>query len=168
VIEIVRGDITTLDVDAIVNAANSALIPGGGVDGAINRAAGPGLARAMAAFHGCKTGNAVITPAFNLKAKYVIHAVGPIWHGGNENEEADLRRAYESAFERAASATTPPIRSIAFPAISTGIYGFPKDRAADVALLVMQAHESRFDRIIACLFDQESLELYRYRLNEPG
>ncbi len=161
-IDVVRADITTLDVDAIVNAANSGLIPGGGVDGAINRAAGPGLARAMAAFGGCATGQAVITPAFNLPSRFVIHAVGPVWRGGDHGEDDLLRSAYESSFMLAER--EPTIRSIAFPAISTGVYGFPRERAAEIAVEVMRSHEKRFDRIVACLFDEESVTVYRARL----
>lgn len=158
-IEVLKADITTLDVDAIVNAANSALIPGGGVDGAINRAAGPELARAMAAIGGCATGDAVITAGFDLTARFVIHAVGPIWQGGTRKEETLLRSAYESVFD--AANTERSIRSVAFPAISTGIYGFPKARAAQIAVAVMRAHEQDLDRIVACLFDDETLALYR-------
>ena len=163
VIEIVRADITTLDVDAIVNAANSSLLGGGGVDGEIHRAAGPELARAAGVFAPCATGNAVITPGFRLRARFVIHAVGPIWHGGAAGEAALLAQTYENAFALASGDGT--IRSIAFPAISTGIYGFPKDRAASVALSAMLAHEREFERIVACLFDGESLELYRQELD---
>jgi O-acetyl-ADP-ribose deacetylase len=158
-IEILRADITTLDVDAIVNAANSALVPGGGVDGAINRAAGPELARAMANIGRCATGQAVITPAFELRCRFVVHAVGPIWRGGGGDEDALLRSAYESAFRCALA--EPTIRSIAFPAISTGVYGFPKERAASIALGVMREYEASFDRVVACLFDDESLAVYR-------
>ena len=158
-IEVVRADITTLDVDAIVNAANSALAGGGGVDGAIHRAAGPALMAATRVFGRCATGDAVITPGFRLKARYVIHAVGPIWHGGKQREDEQLARAYERSFERALHAGD--IASIAFPAISTGVYGFPKPRAARIALDVMRAREDDFERIVACLFDDESVALYR-------
>ena len=158
-IEVVRADITTLDVDAIVNAANSALAGGGGVDGAIHRAAGPALMAATRVFGRCPTGDAVITPGFRLKARYVIHAVGPIWHGGKQHEEELLARAYERSFERARDAGD--IASIAFPAISTGVYGFPKPRAARIALDVMRSWEDDFERIVACLFDDESVAIYR-------
>ena len=158
-IEIVQADITTLDVDAIVNAANSSLLGGGGVDGAIHRAAGPELVRASAALAPCPTGDAVITPGFGLRARYVIHAVGPIWHGGDRDEIALLARAYHRAF--ALARDNPEIRTIAFPAISTGVYGFPKDRAAEIALDAMRANEASFERIVACLFDRQSAELYR-------
>lgn len=157
-IEIVRGDITTLDVDAVVNAANSTLLGGGGVDGAIHRAAGPELARASGPLGPCPPGEAVITPGFLLRARFVIHAVGPIWSGGNHGETAILRRAYEHVFRIARE--IPEIQSIAFPAISTGAYAFPKDRAARIALAVMLDNERQFDRIVACLFDRESELLY--------
>jgi len=158
-IEVVRADITTLEVDAIVNAANSALVGGGGVDGAIHRAAGPALMEATRVFGRCPPGEAVITRGFRLKARYVIHAVGPIWHGGKQREDELLARAYESSFERAREAGD--VGSIAFPAISTGVYGFPKPRAARIALEVMRGWEDDFERIIACLFDDESVALYR-------
>jgi O-acetyl-ADP-ribose deacetylase (regulator of RNase III) len=164
VIEIVRGDITTLDVDAIVNAANSTLLGGGGVDGAIHRAAGPELARAAGPLGPCPPGEAVLTPGFALRARFVIHAVGPIWSGGDHGEPAILRRTYSHAFQIARE--TSGIHSIAFPAISTGAYGFPKDRAAHVALAVMIDNEPHFKRIVACLFDSESEQLYARTLLE--
>jgi O-acetyl-ADP-ribose deacetylase (regulator of RNase III) len=158
VIEVIQSDITALDVDAIVNAANSSLGGGGGVDGAIHRTAGPSLAAAAVPLGPCPPGDAVITPGFRLKARYVIHAVGPIWSGGKRGEPELLRRAYERCFQIAAD--HGDIRSIAFPAISTGAYGFPKPLAAEIALGVMSAHESKFDRIVACVFDSENLSLY--------
>jgi O-acetyl-ADP-ribose deacetylase len=130
-IEIVEGDITTLDVDAVVNAANSALAPGGGVCGAIHRAAGPKLAEACAKLGGCETGEAKITPGFDLKARYVIHAVGPVWHGGDRGEDGLLARCYRNSLELLRE---QGLSSIAFPAISTGIYGFPAERAAQIAV----------------------------------
>jgi O-acetyl-ADP-ribose deacetylase (regulator of RNase III) len=157
-IEILRADITTLRVDAIVNAANSSLAGGGGVDGAIHRAAGPALARAAIAHGPCETGAAVITPGFELRARFVIHAVGPIWSGGTHGERDLLRSAYERSFQLAKEEGT--IRSIAFPAISTGIYRFPKRLAAEIALGVMRSYETDFDRIVASLFDDESVALY--------
>jgi O-acetyl-ADP-ribose deacetylase (regulator of RNase III) len=159
VIEVVRADITTLAVDAIVNAANPSLAGGGGVDGAIHRAAGPELAAAARPLGPCPPGRAVLTPGFGLRAPHVVHAVGPVWEGGARGEAEVLRSAYESAF-RAARAE-PSIRSIAFPAISTGIYGFPKPLAAEIAVAVMRDHAPAFDRVVACLFDDESLALYR-------
>ena len=158
-IEIIQGDITTLAVDAIVNAANSSLAGGGGVDGAIHRAAGPELVRASMALAPCATGDAVITPGFRLRARYVIHAVGPVWRGGRNDEEALLRSAYERSF--ALALAQADIASIAFPAISTGVYGFPKARAAEIAIGVMREHEARFERIVACAFDAETERLYR-------
>ena len=135
-IEIIQGDITTLAVDAIVNAANSALAGGGGVDGAIHRAAGPELVRASMALAPCAPGDAVITPGFRLRARYVIHAVGPVWRGGGNDEEALLRSAYERSF--ALAIAQGDVSSIAFPAISTGVYGFPKARAAEIAMDAMR------------------------------
>jgi O-acetyl-ADP-ribose deacetylase len=157
-IELVQADITTLDVDAIVNAANSSLAGGGGVDGAIHRAAGPELATASRQLAPCPPGHAVLTPGFRLKARFVIHAVGPIWYGGGNGEPAVLRRTYETAFS--VGRGEPSIRSIAFPAISTGAYGFPKELAAEIALEVMRRHEGELDRIVACLFSREDLALY--------
>jgi len=161
-IEIIRADITTLEVDAIVNAANSALAGGGGVDGAIHRAAGRKLAAAAMAHGRCPPGDAVLTPGFQLPARFVVHAVGPVWEGGTRDESTTLRRTYERAFAVAAAEGT--IRSIAFPAISTGAYGFPKRQAAAIAVGVMQRHDTQFDRIIACLFDAESVRLYQDQL----
>lgn len=165
-IEILRGDITKLDVDAIVNAANAELAGGGGVDGAIHRAAGPQLEEACMPLGGCPTGSAVLTPGFNLPARFIIHAVGPIWRGGNAGEAGQLRGAYEASFARAREQGT--IRSIAFPAISAGIYGYPKDQAARIALQVMKQHEAEFDRIVACVFDPETEAIYRQALLELG
>jgi O-acetyl-ADP-ribose deacetylase (regulator of RNase III) len=162
-IELVQADITTLDVDAIVNAANSSLAGGGGVDGAIHRAAGPELAAAAVRHAPCPAGHAVLTPGFRLRARFVIHAVGPIWYGGTEGEPDVLRATYESAF-RAARAE-PLIRSIAFPAISTGAYMFPKGLAAEIALDVMRAHVGHFDRVSACLFSRDDLALYERALS---
>ncbi len=165
-IEILRGDITKLEVDAIVNAANSGLRGGGGVDGAIHRAAGPELHEACRRLDGCPTGSAVLTPGFKLPARFVIHAVGPIWRGGIAGEAAQLRGAYEASFARAREQGS--IRSIAFPAISAGVYGYPKDQAARIALEAMKRHEAEFDRVIACVFDQETEAIYRQALLEMG
>jgi O-acetyl-ADP-ribose deacetylase len=158
-IEIVRGDITQLDVDAIVNAANSTLAGGGGVDGAIHRAAGAELVRASRALAPCAPGDAVITPGFGLRARYVIHAVGPRWTGGTSGEPDVLRSTYDRSF--AVALAQGDIASIAFPAISTGVYGFPKPLAAEIAMDAMQRHESWFERIVACAFDAETEQLYR-------
>jgi O-acetyl-ADP-ribose deacetylase (regulator of RNase III) len=130
-IRITRDDITRLSVDAVVNAANSSLANGGGVAGAIYRAAGPELGPACAALGGCPTGEARITPGFRLPARWIIHAVGPVWHGGNSGEEAALRSAYRSAYRLAREHR---VRSIALPAVSCGIFGYPADRAAPIAL----------------------------------
>lgn len=165
-IEIIRADITTLEVDAIVNAANSSLAGGGGVDGAIHRAAGPELAEASSRLAPCPPGEVVITPGFRLPARFVVHAVGPVWHGGEQGEPALLRRTYEGAFELAA--TQPEIRSIAFPAISTGAYGFPKQLAAEIAVDVMRTWARRFERVVASLFDEESVRYYEKELARSG
>ncbi|MEP7064614.1 MAG: O-acetyl-ADP-ribose deacetylase [Gemmatimonadota bacterium] len=161
-IEVVTGDITTLDVDAIVNAANRALAGGGGVDGAIHAAAGPELLAASRALGPIETGSAVITPGFRLRARYVIHAVGPIWKGGKQGEPELLERAYETSFELAFDAGD--VRSIAFPAISAGVYGYPKERAVEIAMRVMRRHEGEFARIVACAYDERMAALYREAL----
>jgi O-acetyl-ADP-ribose deacetylase len=157
-IEIVQADITTLPVDAIVNAANSSLLGGGGVDGAIHRAAGRELLEACRRLGGCPTGQAVLTPGFRLPARFVIHAVGPVWQGGGRGEAALLRRTYESAFDVARSEQS--VRSIAFPAISTGVYAFPREQAARIALEVMRERSPGFDRIVAAVFSAADRELY--------
>ncbi len=158
-IELVRSDLTKLDVDAIVNAANSSLLGGGGVDGAIHRAAGPELLEACRKLNGCKTGQAKRTPGFKLKARWVIHTVGPVWQGGGHGEDALLESAYAQSFARALE--EPAIRSIAFPSISTGAYGFPIERAAKIALAQMKRHDASFERIVACLFTEADLRVYQ-------
>ncbi len=160
-----QGDITAQDVDAVVNAANRAMRGGGGVDGAIHRAAGPGLLAELMRYDRCPTGEAVLTGGHRLPARFVIHTVGPVWIGGAAGEDALLRRAYESVFRVAAAEGS--IRTIAFPAISTGVYGYPKEPAARIALGVMRAHAHEYDRVIACLFDAESARLYERLLAEP-
>ena len=157
-IRILHADITTLDVDAIVNAANSALAGGGGVDGAIHAAAGPEMMVELRRYSGCPTGGAVITKGYRLPARFVIHAVGPVWDGGDHHEAELLRGAYESAFKLAGAEGS--IRTIAFPAISTGVYGFPKAPAAEIAVGAMLAHEQQFEEITACLFDAQTTDLY--------
>jgi len=164
-IEILQVDITTLDVDAIVNAANNSLLGGGGVDGAIHRAAGPELLAACRPLGGCNTGEAKITPGFNLKARYVIHTVGPVWHGGGQGEPELLEKAYRSSFEIAQKNN---ISTIAFPAISTGVYGYPKQQAAEIALRVMQQYNMRFNRIIAACHSETDTLLYMEVLRELG
>ena len=165
-IEIVRADITTLDVDAIVNAANSGLRGGGGVDGAIHRAAGPELLEACRRIGGCPTGHAVLTPGFRLKARFVIHAVGPIWQGGGQGEPGLLRRTYHAAFDAARG--QPTVRSIAFPAISTGVYAFPREQAARIALEAMRARAPELDRVVAAVFSDADRELYLVTLAALG
>lgn len=159
-IEIIQADITTLAVDAIVNAANSALRGGGGVDGAIHRAAGPELLAELMRHDHCPAGSAVITAGHRLRARWIIHAVGPVWRGGASGEPALLRSAYDAAF--ALARERGDIASIAFPAISTGVYGYPKASAARIALDAMRANQPHFDRIIACLFDDESVAIYQH------
>jgi O-acetyl-ADP-ribose deacetylase (regulator of RNase III) len=158
-IEILTADITSLPVDAIVNAANSALAGGGGVDGAIHAAAGSELAAELRRYPGCPTGSAVITRGYRLPARFVIHAVGPVWRGGEQGEADLLRSAYDTSFELARKEAS--IRTIAFSAISTGVYGFPKPAAAEIALGAMLAHETDFESITACLFDEAGATLYR-------
>ena len=166
-IELVRADITTLDVDAIVNAANPSLAGGGGVDGAIHRAAGPALARAAVQHAPLTPGKAVLTAGFGLRARYVIHTVGPVWRGGGAGEEATLRAAYEDSFRVARAERA--IRSIAFPCISTGVYGYPLDAAARVALPVMRDNETEFERVVACVFGAEAARIYEILMQSgPG
>ena len=156
-----HGDITQLSVDAIVNAANDALIPGGGVDGAINRAAGPELGEAMRAIGGCPTGEARITPAFRLLARYVIHAVGPVWQGGDRGEPELLASAYRAAL---VLAREHGCSSVAFPAISTGVYGHPAADATRIAVDTCRAfagESGSIDVIHFVCFSERMLELYR-------
>jgi O-acetyl-ADP-ribose deacetylase (regulator of RNase III) len=157
-ITITFGDITQEDVDVIVNAANEGLRGGGGVDGAIHRAAGPSVMKECRAIGYCKTGDAVITGAGNLKAKKIIHTVGPIWHGGERGEPHLLRSAYESSFRLARK---NGLRSIAFPAISTGVYGYPIEEATKIALAAGKKFDADFDEIRYVCFSKSDLEVYK-------
>lgn len=161
-----KGDITKLKTDAIVNAANSSLLGGGGVDGAIHRAGGPSILEECRAIRnkqgGCPTGEAVITTAGNLPAKKVIHTVGPVWYGGKKNEAEDLANCYRNSLLLAAENN---LKTVAFPNISTGVYGYPKEAAANVAVNTVQqfvsAHPHAFDEIIFICFDDENHGIYR-------
>jgi O-acetyl-ADP-ribose deacetylase (regulator of RNase III) len=157
-IEIVQGDITKLEVDAIVNAANSSLLGGGGVDGAIHRAAGPALLAECRTLGGCKTGDAKVTSGHNLPVRYVIHTVGPVWRGGNAGAAELLASCYRRALQHA---NELKIKSIAFPAISTGVYGFPKQQAASIAVKEVQRNIGVVERVLFVCFDSETAEIYR-------
>jgi O-acetyl-ADP-ribose deacetylase (regulator of RNase III) len=162
--EVVVADITTLRVDAIVNAANSGLSGGGGVDGAIHRAAGPELAPAARAAGPCRTGEAVMTPGFRLPARFVIHAVGPVWDGGDQHEDELLASCYSRSLALAGQAG---LASIAFPCISTGIFGFPRERAADIALATVSTEaplHASLTRVIFCCFSESDATIYRKRM----
>lgn len=159
-IQVIQGDITSLAVDAIVNAANRSLLGGGGVDGAIHRGAGHRLLEACRKLDGCPTGEAKITPGFNLPAKFVIHTVGPVWTGGSNHEEMLLGSCYKKSL---AIAIENNVRSIAFPNISTGVYGFPKDLAAQIALQETYSfteHHDAINPIIFICFDSDNYRIY--------
>ena len=159
-IEIINTDITTLDVDAIVNAANNSLTGGGGVDGAIHRAAGPQLREYCSTLRGCKTGHAKITPGFNLRAKQVIHAVGPVWNNGTENEENLLTMCYQNSLQLAVE---NGIRTIALPCISSGAYRFPFDKAAHIALQTIDGflnEHAAIDKVYLVVFGENDLRNY--------
>ncbi|TCK19204.1 O-acetyl-ADP-ribose deacetylase (regulator of RNase III) [Thiogranum longum] len=156
-IDVIKQDITTLEIDAIVNAANETLLGGGGVDGAIQRAAGPRLLEFCRNLGGCPVGEARITPGFSLPVNWVIHTVGPVWQGGDSDEALLLERCYENSFRLALEYG---VRSIAFPSISTGVYGYPFGEAAQIAVSVMQRHEKQFERIVACCFSRSDAGYY--------
>ncbi len=156
-IEIIQADITTLAVDAIVNAANQSLLGGGGVDGAIHKAAGPELLEHTRRLGGCPTGEARISPGFQLPAKWIIHTVGPVWQGGDAGEAELLRACYVNSFRLALEYH---VASIAFPGISTGVYGYPKPEAARIALTAMREFAPKFHTVIACCFSDADRDLY--------
>ncbi len=165
-IEFLNKDITTLKVDAIVNAANTTLLGGGGVDGAIHRAAGPGLLEECRTLNGCPTGQAKITSAYNLPCKFVIHAVGPVWKGGQYGEEQLLASAYKNPIR---IADNIKLKTIAFPNISTGIFGFPKKLAARTAISAVREgiqNARSIEKVIFCILDKENLDIYRRELNQ--
>jgi O-acetyl-ADP-ribose deacetylase (regulator of RNase III) len=165
-VELIKGDITTLDVDAIVNAANTSLLGGGGVDGAIHRAAGPELLLECEKLNGCETGKAKITGGYRLKAKYVIHTVGPVWRGGSFDEFSLLASCYLSSL---ALASIYNLKTVAFPGISTGAYGFPLDLAAKIAVTETQRYLKKNnlpEKVILVTFSDENYDIYRKLLDQ--
>ncbi|NPA37576.1 MAG: O-acetyl-ADP-ribose deacetylase [Chlorobi bacterium] len=165
-IKVLKGDITRLDVDAIVNAANRTLLGGGGVDGAIHRAAGPGLLEYCRTLNGCETGQAKLSPGFNLPAQYVIHTVGPVWNGGKSNEQELLAGAYRNSLR---IAKENKFKTVAFPNISTGVYGYPKRKAAETAINTVKEFlmENEYpNEVRFVIFDDENMSIYTELLNE--
>lgn len=162
-IEVVVGDVARQPVDAVVNAANPALARGSGVCGAVFAAAGDGLVEACAALGGCATGDAVVTPGFELPARWIVHAVGPIWRGGDQGEAALLASAYERALEVAAAAGA---RSIAVPALSTGVYGFPPELAAPIAVRAVTGSPAPIERVLLVAWDDATAARYRALLGD--
>ena len=160
-IRLYKGDITRLNVDAVVNAANQTLLGGGGVDGAIHRAAGPELLEECKTLNGCGTGNAKITKGYHLPAKYVIHTVGPVWVGGKLDEPVKLASCYQRSIE---VAIENDVKTIAFPNISTGVYGYPKKEAAEIAVKIITDslnEHPEIDLVIFCIFDDENFKIYQ-------
>lgn len=167
-IQIIQADITKLPVNAIVNAANEMLLGGGGVDGAIHKAAGPELLKECRGLKGCPTGEAKITRGYKLPAKHIIHTVGPVWHAGMNNEEALLKSCYQRSLELARG---HDIKTIAFPCISTGVYRFPKDKAAHIAVSTVREclkEISSIEKVIFVCFSSEDLTIYRGLLNDES